>query len=131
MFVDETTEKNFQDFFCFIVWTLSSDSRIFSLILRRHHCRWRAANFDLCAALMAIEHWGFFNVPHLLWQGASVYNGHLRGPVTLTPNARGLAVELLLPAFTTLVCRDQRSNPDLPHVRRTLYLYGGFQNHDL
>ena len=52
----------------------------FSLIWRRHHCWWRAANFDLCSALMAIEHWGFFNVQHLLWHGASVYNGHLRGP---------------------------------------------------
>ena len=37
----------------------------FSLIWRRHHCRWRAANFDLCSALMAIEQWGFFSVPHL------------------------------------------------------------------
>ena len=29
-------------------------------------------------------HWalGFFSVPHLLWHGASVYNGYLRGPVT-------------------------------------------------
>ena len=58
---------------------------IFSLIWRRHHCRWRAAHFDLCSALMAIEQWGFFNVPHLLRHGASVCNGHLRGPVTLTP----------------------------------------------
>ena len=33
---------------------------------------------------MAIEQWGFFSVPHLLWHGSSVYNGHLRGPVTLT-----------------------------------------------
>ena len=46
--------------------------------------RWRAANFDLCSALMATEQWGFFCVPHLL---SSVYNGHLRGLVTLTPNA--------------------------------------------
>ena len=30
----------------------------FSLVLRRHHCRWRAANFDLCSALIAIEQWG-------------------------------------------------------------------------
>ena len=27
----------------------------FSLIWSRHHCRGRAANFDLCSALMAIE----------------------------------------------------------------------------
>ena len=38
----------------------------FSFIRRRHHCRWRTANFDLCSALMAIEQWGFFNVPHAL-----------------------------------------------------------------
>ena len=25
--------------------------------------------------------------------------------------------------FTTYVCRDQGSNPDLPHARRTLFLY--------
>ena len=47
-----------------------------SLIWRRHHCRWRAANFDLCSALMAIEQWGFFSVSHILWHGASVYNCH-------------------------------------------------------
>ena len=34
-----------------------------------------------------------------------------------------LAVELSQPVFTTQVCRDQGSNPNLPHARRTLYLY--------
>ena len=65
----------------------------FSLIWRRY--RWRAAAFDLCSL------WGFFSVPHLLWHGASVYDGHLRGPVTLTPVAERLAVELSKPVFTT------------------------------
>ena len=37
---------------------------------------------------------------HLLRHGPTVYNGHLRGPVTLTPNAERLTVELLLPVFT-------------------------------
>ena len=32
--------------------------------------------------------------------------GHLRGPVTLTPNAKRLAVELSLPVLTTWVCPD-------------------------
>ena len=73
----------------------------FSIIWRRHHCRWRVANFDLCSALMAIEQWGFFNVPHPLRHGPTVYNVHLRGPVTLTPNAERLAVELSLPVLTT------------------------------
>ena len=67
--------------------------------MRRHH--WRVANFDLCSALMAIEQWVFFGVPHLLWHGASVYNGYLRGPVTLTTFAERLAVELSLPVFPT------------------------------
>ena len=78
----------------------------FSLIWRHHHCHRRAANFDLCSTLMANEQWWFFSVPHRLWRGASVYNGHLLGPVTLTP----FAVELLLPLFSTKVCRGWDSN---------------------
>ena len=66
----------------------------FSLIWIRHQCQWRAANFDICSALMAIEQWGFLNVPQPLRHGPTVYNGHLRGPVTLTPVAERLAVEL-------------------------------------
>ena len=38
---------------------------------------------------------------HLLGHGESVYNGHLQGPVTLTPIAESLKVELSLPFFTT------------------------------
>ena len=66
----------------------------FSLIWRRHHYRWRAANFDLCSALMAIEQSVFFSGPQLLWHGASVYNDNPQGPVTLTRIAEYLAVEL-------------------------------------
>ena len=50
---------------------------------------------DLCSALMAIEQWGFFSVP--LWHGPSAYKGLLRGPVTFTPVAESLAVELSIP----------------------------------
>ena len=64
----------------------------FSLIWKRHHCRLRAANFDLCSALMAIKQWGFSNMPYLLWHGPTLYKSHLRGPVTLTP----VTVELSL-----------------------------------
>ena len=39
---------------------------------------------EICSALMAIEQSGFFSVPHLLRQGSSVYNGNIRGSVTLT-----------------------------------------------
>ena len=31
----------------------------FSLIWRRHHNRWRVANFDLCSALIAFDQWGY------------------------------------------------------------------------
>ena len=72
----------------------------FSLIWRRH--RWRAANFDLCSALMAIEQSGFLSVPYLLWHGASVYNlYYLRGPATLSPIIERSVVDLSLPVFTT------------------------------
>ena len=37
-----------------------------------------------CSALMAIEQWGFFSVPHLLRHGPTLYNDHPRGPVTHT-----------------------------------------------
>ena len=78
--------------------------------------RVKGCNFDLCSALMAIEQWGFFNV-ELLRHGPTVYNGHLRGHVTLTPLpssvwpvAERLAVELSLPVFTTYVCQDRGSS---------------------
>ena len=44
-------------------------TREFSPISRRHHCRWRATNFDLFSALIVIEQWEFFNLPRLLWHG--------------------------------------------------------------
>ena len=87
----------------------------FSLICRRHFYRWRAAKFDLFPALMAIEQWGFIRVPHLLWHGSSVYNGHLRGPVTVTSIAKRLAVEVSLPVFTNKGCRrwNSKSQPSV------------------
>ena len=59
------------------------------------------SSFDLCSALLATEQWGFFSVPRLLWHGTSVYNCHLREPVSLTPIVEHLAVELSLPVLTT------------------------------
>ena len=41
---------------CLLVCFLRSTGE-FSVIWRRHHYRWRAANFDPCSALMAIEQW--------------------------------------------------------------------------
>ena len=74
----------------------------FSIIWRRKLCLWRASNFDLFYPFMTIEQWGLFSLLHLLWHGTSVYNGHLRGPVTRTPIALRLAVELSLSVFLWL-----------------------------
>ena len=70
-------------------------------------------------------------MPHLLRHWASVYNGHLRGLVTLVPFGERLAVELLLFVFTTQACRGwdskkfrlggQRSNK-LRHRRGQVHL---------
>ena len=51
---------------------------------------------------------------------SSVYNGHLRGPVTLTPIAERLAVELSLSVFTRFVAVGIRT-PNLPLAKRTLH----------
>ena len=91
---------------------------IVPLIWRSQHCRWSAVNFDLCSAFMAIEHWGFLYATHLLWHGSTLFNCHLRSPVTHTPFAERLAVELSLPVFMTHVCHYWGSNPNNQHARR-------------
>ena len=75
-------------------------TRDFSLIWWRHHYWWRASNFDLHSALLTKEQWGFFSVPHLLWHGTSVYNGHV--PLSIYAVAERLLVELSLPVFYDL-----------------------------
>ena len=75
------------------------------------NCWWRTA-------LMAIEQWGFFNVQHPLRHGPTVYNGHLRGPLTLTPSVWQWSCHYL---FYDLGLSG--SYPDLPHASLTLYLY--------
>ena len=49
-------------------------------------------------------------MPHLLGYKTAVNNGHLRGPVTLTPIADHLAEELSLPILSPKVCRGWDSN---------------------
>ena len=79
----------------------------FSFLLRIFHSYWdirRAANFDLCSALMAIKQWVFFSMPHL-----HVYCdtrpgfswSHPIWLVTFTPFTKCLGVELPLPVLTT------------------------------
>ena len=69
------------------------------LIWRRHHYRWRIANFDLCSALMVIEQWGFFSVPHPLWLGATYIMVISEDPWHSHLHLERLAVELSLPVY--------------------------------
>ena len=85
----------------FFLFAVNCPTREFLHIWRRHHYLWSTANFDLCSALIDIEQWGFFSVPHLLWHGSSDYNFYLRGPVKFKPITKRLAVERSQLVFTT------------------------------
>ena len=102
----------------------------FSLIWRRHHYQWRAANVDPCSTLMANEQWEFFSVPYLLWHGASVYIGHPRirdthiycrafNSAAVTTCFYDLGLSRLGFGHPTLRLRDQRSIP-LRHRRGSI-----------
>ena len=108
----------------FVCLGFSSHLRFFLLMFRSHHYRWKAANFDICSVPNAIAQWGFLSVPQLLWHETSVYNGHLRGPITLTPNAKYWAVELSLPVFITKVCRGWDVNTQPSPCEANALTYG-------
>lgn len=61
------------------------------------------STWGLYSALMVVEQWEFLNVPHILWQGTSVYKRNLLVLVTPTPTCK-------LPVLTTKVGRDWDSN---------------------
>ena len=61
----------------------------------------------------------FFNVPLPLRHGPTVYNGHLRGPLTLTLTAERLAMELSL--SVSYVWCDKRWNSDHKYAKQTLF----------
>ena len=90
----------------------------FSLIWRRHHYGYRTAKFDLNSTLLAIEQWELFCVSHLLWNGASVYNGHLRGSVTLTPIVEQWSCHYLFLRLRTVAAGIR--TPNFPLARRKL-----------
>ena len=63
-------------------------------------------------------------MPQLLWQGASVYNGHLRRPLTFTCIADRLTVQLTQHVFTTWavaagICCTRIRALNFLHARRT------------
>ena len=69
-------------FVCLFVWVFRP-TREFFTHMETSPLPMKGCKFDLCSELMIIEQWGFLSVPHKLCQGASIYYGHLRGPVTL------------------------------------------------
>ena len=85
-----------------------------SLRWRWHYYRCRATNFDLFSALSVIDQKGFSGAPHLLWHRTYIYDGHLRGPMTLSLVAERQTVELSLPVLTTYICRGWDSNTQPP-----------------
>ena len=95
-------------FVCSFVRLLSFHSRIFT---HMETSPLQVKGWKFWPKLGTHGHWalGFFNVPPLIWHGASVYNSHLRGPVTLSPITERLAVEL-----SYLVCRGWDSNKPKP-----------------
>ena len=99
----------------------SSHLRIFFTHLDTHQNQWRAAKFDLCSALIAIEQWEVFNVPHLLWHGPTLYNGHLRGPVTLTP-CRAFGSGAVTTCFYDLGLSRGRIEPQSPACEAIYYV---------
>ena len=93
-----------------------------SLISRGHHCWWRAPHFDLCSALMTIRQWGLFYVQHPLWHGTSDYNGNIRGPLILVPNAKRFA------SGAVNTCLNDLSLPQLGFEHPTFRLRGQRSN---
>ena len=101
----------------------------FSLIWRRHHYRWRAANFYPSSTPTVIEQWGSL-APHLLWHWTSVYNGH---PLNTHTYCRAFGSRPVTTCFyylglfrlgledTNFRLPDERSNR-LRH-RRGVYIY--------
>ena len=61
-------------FVCLFVWGFTSHSRTFTYLetsqLPMKGCKF----WPIYLALMAIEQWGFFNGPHQLWHGPTLYN---------------------------------------------------------
>lgn len=53
--------------------------------------------YNVLYTILGIDN--IFSMPHLLWQGTSIYNCHRRWTVTITSVAKRLAVELPLPVF--------------------------------
>ena len=50
----------------------------------------KAIKFNPQSALRTIQQWEFFNVPHLLWHGPTLCNGHLRSHICFRAFSSGV-----------------------------------------
>ena len=74
MFVSANLKHYILNLTNLFVWSFSSHSRVFTH-METSQLPVKGCKIWPCSALMGIEQWGFLSVPHLLWHGASVYNG--------------------------------------------------------
>ena len=58
--------KTHWKYVCLFVCLFVCHTQEFFILWRCNHCLWMDENFDLCSAIMTIEQWGIFRVPHLL-----------------------------------------------------------------
>ena len=99
----------------------------FKRIWRRHHCRLKAPNVDLRSALMIIEQWGFFSVPHLLldsnilllWSSLRTCFTHIYFRAFITPSIFYLGLLYVGFEHPTFCMRGERS-------KRQCHRYGFF-----
>ena len=74
----------------------------------------------------------FFSVPHLLWQGSSVYNGHLRGHVALTPAAERWQWSCHYLFFTTSVAAEySNTQPSMELTDCLLFAFASLGSYSL
>ena len=86
-------------FVCLFVWLFGDfcPTREFFIHLETSPLPVKVFRFWPLLSTHVIKQWGFFTMPLLLWHGPTIYCGHLRGLVTLTPVAGRLGVKLSLP----------------------------------
>ena len=110
---------------CFVCWFFLLGFFVLikkcSLTLRRHQCRWRVANFDLCSALMG--YWAVRFIQRATPTMTRVIRLYWSSPRTRYTRSHycrafNLAMELSLPVFTTEACRALDSNTKLPLAKR-------------
>ena len=109
------TKRVICDIICLFVWCFSSHARNF-----HSYGDVTIAGFDLCSALMSIEHWGFFKVPQVLWHGHPFIMGTPKDPwhSHILPSVWQRSCHYLFLRLRPVAVGVR--TPNLPHMRWTL-----------